>query len=66
MSLLKARRPNKKGETIAESQHLQENTVRMNINVPRHFYKHIKQKALDKDMTVKDLVLEAIREYMSK
>jgi predicted HicB family RNase H-like nuclease len=66
MSLLKAGRPSKKEKAIAAVQNDQEESIRMNVNIPKKFYKQIKQKALNQDITVKELVLQALSEYMSK
>ena len=40
--------------------------VRINITVTRKFHKKVKQMALDKDTSIKDLVLAALNEYMVK
>ena len=66
MTLLKTGRPSKKDKAIASVQDSGEETVRMNVNVPKQFYKKIKQKALDKDTTVTEIVVKAVNEYMSK
>lgn len=66
MSQLKTGRPSKKDKAIASVQETQENTIRMNVNVPKDFYKKIKQKALDEDTTVTDIVKQALNEYMDK
>lgn len=41
-------------------------TVRMNVNIAKNFYKQIKKRALNEDITVTELVHRAIKEYMSK
>jgi predicted HicB family RNase H-like nuclease len=67
MSLLKAGRPtSKKERAIASVQETEEENVRMNINISKAFYKKIKLMALDKDITITDLVIKALNEYMSK
>lgn len=69
MSMLKVGRPStsKKQRAIEEVQELkQEEIVKMNINIERSFYKKIKQKALDEDTTVTELVTRVVKEYISK
>jgi hypothetical protein len=69
MSMLKVGRPstNKKQKAIEEVQELKkEEVVKMNINIERSFYKKIKQKALDEDTTVTELVTRIVKEYISK
>lgn len=67
MSLLKAGRPlSKKEKAIASVKDTEEETIRMNVNIPKAFHKKIKQKALDEDTTVTDIVIKALTEYMSK
>lgn len=66
MNLLKAGRPSKKEKAIAAVQNAQQESIRMNVNIPKTFYKQIKQKALNQDITIKELVLKALNEYMSK
>lgn len=41
-------------------------SVRMNINVPRVFYKEIQHIALDKDITITELVITAIKSFINK
>lgn len=66
MTLLKTGRPSKKDKAIASVQDSGEETVRMNVNVPKQFYRKIKQRALDEDTTVTEIVVKAVNEYMSK
>ena len=66
MSQLKTGRPSKKDKAIASVQEAQEDTIRMNVNIPKAFYKKIKQKALDEDTNVTEIVKQALNEYMSK
>lgn len=40
--------------------------AKMNINLPKDFYKRIKRRALDQDISVKVLVIRAIEAYLSK
>jgi predicted HicB family RNase H-like nuclease len=67
MSLLKAGRPlSKKEKAIASVKETEEETIRMNVNIPKAFHKQIKQKALDEDTTVTEIVIKALKEYMSE
>lgn len=66
MNILKSGRPTNKEKAIAQLQDLKETTVRMNVNIQRSFHKRIKQRALDENVTVTELVCKAIEEYMSK
>lgn len=66
MKTLKTGRPTNKQQAIMEVQNLKNGTIRMNVNVPRAFHKQIKQKALDENITVTELVSKAVKEYMSK
>jgi predicted HicB family RNase H-like nuclease len=68
MSLLKAGRPTttKKEKAIASVQDEKEESVRMNINISKAFHKKIKQEALDKDTTVTEIVINALKEQMKK
>jgi hypothetical protein len=66
MTLLKTGRPSKKDKAIASVQDFEEESVRMNVNVSKSFYKKIKQKALDLDTTVTEIVIKAVNEYISK
>jgi len=65
MSILKAGRPSRKEKAIASVQDSNKESIRMNVNISKAFYKQIKQQALDEDITVKELVLKALKEYMS-
>lgn len=67
MSILKAGRPSsKKEKAIASVQDSGAETIRMNVNIPKSFHKQIKQKALDEDTTVTEIVMKALKEYISK
>ena len=63
MSPLKGSSTSKKNSTKTSSG---EGTIRMNVNIPRSFYKRIKQKALDENTTVTDIVMKALEGYLSK
>lgn len=43
-----------------------EETVRLNANVPRSFYRKVKGFAAEHDTNVTDLVISALNEYISK
>lgn len=66
MSTLKAGRPSRKDKAIASVQDQQEKMIRLNVNVSKSFYKQIKQKALDEESNVTEIVKKALIEYMSK
>lgn len=67
MSLLKAGRPTNKKEKALESvRDISEETIRMNINISKSFYKKIKQKALDEDCTITEIAIKSLETYMSK
>lgn len=66
MSNLKTGRPSKKEKAISSVQSTLEDTIRMNINIPKGLHKNIKQKALDEDSSITDLVKKALDKYMSK
>ena len=67
MNLLMVGRPStKKEKAIAAVQKLEADTIRMNVNLSKEFYKAVKQFALEKDITVTDFVVRALNEYMSK
>jgi predicted HicB family RNase H-like nuclease len=51
--------------TMQDMQKIKEETIRMNINISKIFHKQIKQKALDEDITVTELVSKAIKAYIS-
>jgi hypothetical protein len=52
--------------TMQDMQKVKEETIRMNINISKIFHKQIKQKALDEDITVTELVSKAIKAYISE
>jgi hypothetical protein len=66
MSQLKTGRPSRKDKAIAAVQETQKNIIRMNINIPKSFYKIIKQRALDEDTSITEIVKKSLNEYMSK
>lgn len=66
MNMLSTGRPSRKDKAITSVQEKQEEKIRMNVNIPKPFYKKVKQRALDEDVTVTELVSKALYEYMSK
>lgn len=68
MSLLKAGRPttSKKEKALAAIQEVKEDSIRMNVNISKGLHKGIKQRALDEDTTVTELVIRALNEYLKK
>lgn len=65
MTLLKAKKTDKEKALLAV-QNVQEENVRINVNVPKSFHKKIKLWAVEKNITVTELVLNALNEHMSK
>lgn len=67
MSQLKTGRPTRKDMAIiAVQKDFEDDTVRMNVNLPKPFYKEIKHRALDMGVTVTAIVKTALDEYISK
>jgi len=66
MSKLASGRPSRKETAIASVQDNKESVVRINVNVPKSFYKKIKQEALNRDLSITNIVKTAINEYISK
>lgn len=67
MSLLKAGRPtNKKEKALDSVRDISEETIRMNINISKSFYKKVKQRALDEDRTITEIAIKSLEAYMSK
>ncbi len=68
MSILKVGRPSlsQKEKAVSSIQELKEETIRMNVNIPKSFHKKIKQFALDKDITVTELVVKALADYIKE
>ncbi len=67
MSQLKTGRPTRKDRAIiAVQKDFEEDTVRMNVNLPKPFYKAVKHRALDMGVTVTAIVKNALDEYISK
>lgn len=67
MSQLKTGRPTRKDRAIlAVQKDFEDDIVRMNVNLPKPFYKAIKHRALDMGITVTAIVKNALDEYISK
>jgi predicted HicB family RNase H-like nuclease len=68
MSILKAGRPSSsnKEKALAEIHSPKVQHIRMNVNITKSLHKQIKQRALDEDITVTELIHKAVNEYMSK
>jgi predicted HicB family RNase H-like nuclease len=66
MSVLKSGRPTNKQKTLEGVRDNQETFIRMNVNIAKDFHKKIKQRALDEDITVTELIHKAVKEYLSK
>lgn len=64
MNSTKIRNPIKKATQFSEKR--TEENVRMNLNISKTFHKEIKQKALDEDTTVTELVVKALKEYLNR
>ena len=41
-------------------------TSRLNIILPKDFHKKVKQRALDEDITVTELIYKAVKAYLEK
>lgn len=65
MSLLKAGRPTRRERAISAVQD-RNSKVRVNFDVSKAFHKKIKQRALDENISVKEYILKALNEYLSK
>jgi len=44
---------------------MKEESVRLNANIPKSFYKELKQFSIDSDMSITQTVIEALTEYMN-
>lgn len=66
MSKLSAGRPTRKKELIAEVTGSTQESVKLNFNVPKQTHKKLKQKALDEDTTVTQLLLNAVDKVLSE
>lgn len=65
MSMLKSGRPSANKEKILNNLQ-EEETVKINMNIPKSFHKEIKKFAIDHDMTLTDLVKSSLYKYMNK
>lgn len=67
MSQLKVGRTSRKDKAIKSVKKLEEDKkVRVNFMATKKFHKKIKQKALDEDISITDLIIFSINKYMSK
>jgi predicted DNA-binding ribbon-helix-helix protein len=67
MTLLKTGRPTtRKEKAIYEIQDFDKDKARLNVNLDKKFYKHIKKVALEKDLTISEFVILALQAYSSK
>lgn len=66
MAISKTAHTSKKGKATTVTEAINEEKIRMNVNIPKSFYKKIKQKALDEDSTVTDIVMMSLKQYIEK
>lgn len=66
MSLLKTGRPSVNKIKALQQLEDKDEIVKMNFNIAKGFHKEIKQYALNKDITIKELIHKALKEYMNK
>ena len=67
MSNLKVGRPiNRKNKAIELVEDIQKKNIRMNINISNEFYKKIKQRAINEDTSITEIVKKALVKYMAK
>ena len=66
MKMLNAGRPSKTKQDISNIFADKEEMARVNLHVPRSFYKTVKAYALEEDITVKELIIKSLNKYMSK
>lgn len=55
---------NSKNKIPSSRQIKADETVRMNVNISKSFYKKIKQAALDEDSSITELVKKALLNYL--
>ncbi len=58
--------PISKNKTSSLSQDKGDETSRLNIILSKSFHKEIKQRALDEDITVTELIIKAVKDYLAK
>ncbi len=66
MSLLKSGRPTNRKQKIIQEVTNEKETIRLNVNLNKEFYKMIKLFALNNEYTVSELIIKSVSEYMSK
>jgi hypothetical protein len=61
---LSAGRPSQKlpPKTLASLR--DEDKARLNVDIPKTLYRKVKQRALDEDITITELTLKALNEYL--
>lgn len=64
--LLKAGRPSDSQTKLLKQLADQDETMKMNINIKKSFHKDIKRHALEHDITVTELVHQALQDYIKK
>ena len=65
MSILKAGRPSNQREILDKIYDL-EPLVRLSLDIPKSLSRKLKSFALENDITVKELILRSVNEYMNK
>ncbi len=66
MSLLKSGRPTNRKQKIIQDVTNEKETIRLNVNLNKEFYKMIKLFALNNEYTVSELIIKSVSEYMTK
>jgi hypothetical protein len=66
MTALSAGRPSHKlpPKTLASLR--DDEKARLNADIPKSLYRKVKQRALDEETTVTELIIKAVNEYLSK
>lgn len=65
MSMLKTGRPTREAKAIAAVTSVTE-TIRMSVNLPKGLHKKLKQKALDDETTITEIVLQLLEKHVSR
>jgi hypothetical protein len=66
-SALKAGRPSRQKEKLMDAvKGDTQEIIKMNVNIPKVLHKKVKQKALDEDTTVTELVINLLTKLVSK
>ena len=65
-SALKAGRPSRQKEKLMDAvKGGAQQMIKMNVNIPKALHKKVKQKALDEDTTVTELVIDMLTKLVS-